>query len=411
MSAVVLAKSAALIFNGGYDGSVILNDSVDDFVIGAQVTVSAIGKSPKGARVGQKIGANKLVLTNAQGVAMDLSMYTTLDCAYVTQAAQTVAGATGVLKSLLGTVANGASAIATKIGNTTALSTFGAKITEWYQGNLATPVLAVMQDGTLQARAATRGALTLKGTELSDGAGTCVKIGNDLSLTNAADKIMAVYKTTNGGTGALTDEVFTVLQNGNATATGAVTGATLVGTLSPARTIACKQSIWAPIAIEQITLLAATQIGNGPQNPLVIPSEPRNLSLKITEGGAAVTAGSMVVTGLDQNGQVVSETFSMISAGSPLLVGTKCFSKINAPGGIVMSGVVGGAAATTVSIGVGDKLGLVFQPGSSVTVHKANVGNTSEAVGTVSASNGTIIPTTVANAVHNYHFWYTYTLS
>jgi hypothetical protein len=306
------------------------------------------------------------------------------------------------------------------VGNTA--SGAGSLLAEWkVTGTGAGTMFSVSKAGLL----ATKAVSVAQGSIATQVAANAVSVTwNDLGVPATFKANTMTVIDTSSAVGSLLAEwtvggatMFSVSKAGTVTApavtaSGAVTGATLVGTLSPARTVAAYAAFWNPIAIEQITLLAATDIASGNSNPLVVPAYPRTLSVKVTEGGVAVTAGTMTVSGLDQNGQAVSEAFSLISAGSPLLVGTKCFSRITTPSGIVMAGVVGGGAGTTVSIGVGNGLGLTGHPGGTYALVKNNVAHASATAGTVSATNGTFTPdgANLPDAAKDFEVWYTYSI-
>jgi hypothetical protein len=78
------------------------------------------------------------------------------------------------------------------------------------------------------------------------------------------------------------------------------------------------------------------------------PDVPRNLRVVFA---AAWDGGNVVVTGTNQFGVVVAETFT--AAAGTTVVGLRCFATVTA----ATKGAVG-AAADAASIGTGDKLGL-----------------------------------------------------
>lgn len=96
-------------------------------------------------------------------------------------------------------------------------------------------------------------------------------------------------------------------------------------------------------------LTAATQeITAGITNPLA----PRNSRVK---GNAVGVAGDVVVTGTNYLGQEITETFAL--SGSDTIEGSKAFktvTKIDLP-------VEVNAGTDTVSVGVGNKLGLPYR--------------------------------------------------
>ena len=86
------------------------------------------------------------------------------------------------------------------------------------------------------------------------------------------------------------------------------------------------------------------------------PDVPRNVTA--TPGGttANVTAVSVVVTGTDIEGQVLTETLpAFTAASSSAVTGSKAFATVTS---IAIPAV---GSATTVAIGLGSKLGLPFR--------------------------------------------------
>ena len=153
------------------------------------------------------------------------------------------------------------------------------------------------------------------------------------------------------------------------------------------------------------TLMAAVLPADGAQIVAVQPDVPRKIQVEVLLGPS--TTGDVTVAGLDPSGAVITETFSI--AAIALLKSAKAYSKITA---ITMANVTG--AAGTVGIGPAIDLGVPLSQvpaGSGVVVFKAACDGADEAVGVVDAAAGTIAPTTAPNGVHDYDFWYTYSVT
>lgn len=126
---------------------------------------------------------------------------------------------------------------------------------------------------------------------------------------------------------------------------------------------------------------------------LANPATPRNLRAVF---GAAWDGGDVTVVGTNQFGAAVSEVI-LASAGSTV-VGVKVFATITSvayPGN-----GVGTHGTNTLTVGTGDKIGLVIIPhtGSPVLLAVDGIG---EAV-TFDATYNAFTPTTVPNGSHVY---------
>lgn len=193
MSVTVTQQQTALLQDGGHDGVILVNDNTN-FVVDALVTISATGQFDRMGKIGSKTGKNKVVVMQptssgaSAGKVMDLSGYRVSDGATVTMGAQTVSTQTGTFATVLGTAADGATAIGVKVGNTTALANAAAKVVQWYRDNLTTAVCNIRRDGSISPLVGVLGQAT-------DGAGAIgVKIGNVNALANAAARVVQFYR-------------------------------------------------------------------------------------------------------------------------------------------------------------------------------------------------------------------------
>jgi hypothetical protein len=163
-----------------------------------------------------------------------------------------------------------------------------------------------------------------------------------------------------------------------------------------------------PIAAELVSIVADVSMANGAQTIAAQPDFPRKLQVRITDADSSVSAGIVTIVGTDASGNAVSEAVSL-TGGTATKKTANAFAKVTSA---TISGLAGAAGADHISIGVAADLGLPghANPASgSFAVHKANVNNADEAVGTVDATAGTISPTSAPNAARAYDFWFTYT--
>lgn len=166
--------------------------------------------------------------------------------------------------------------------------------------------------------------------------------------------------------------------------------------------------VTAPLAAAADNIVAAIDpVADGALTIAAQPDVPRKLTLTIVDADASISAGIATIVSTGPSGESQTEVVSL-TGGSAVKTTTKAHGKIAS---ITVSGVVGAAAGDTLSVGVSAALGL---PGrktplaAGFAVHKANVDQVDEAVGTVDATAGTIVPTTAPNGAKHFDFWYTY---
>lgn len=167
----------------------------------------------------------------------------------------------------------------------------------------------------------------------------------------------------------------------------------------------------APIAAELVTIVATLDpVADGALTIAAQPDYPRKLQVRIVDGDSSISAGTVDLVGVGPSGEAVSESISL-TGGTATKISTKAYATLTSA---TVASLAGAAAGDTISIGVGAALGLPGQKtplGATFAVHKANVDNANEAVGTVDATAGTIIPTSAPNATRNFTFWYTYAVT
>jgi len=198
--------------------------------------------------------------------------------------------------------------------------------------------------------------------------------------------------------------------NGNKAMLGTLTdpthhhtsGAITVATVTDAR----QARFTAPIAADLTTIKAAADVANGTITIAAQPDYPRKLQVRIVDANSSISAGSLVLVGVGARGQAVTQTIAL-AGGTRTVTTDDAYATLTSG---TVSGLTGAASGDTLGIGPATALGL---PGlktpvpTTFAVHKANVDNANETVGTVDATAGTIAPTTAANGTHSYEFWFT----
>jgi len=202
---------------------------------------------------------------------------------------------------------------------------------------------------------------------------------------------------------AIPDANVTIAQSGVATAAGTATNVAEARSgfayfLNP-----IAQSANAAAA----TLVADAVVADGAQVVAAQPDYPRKLALFITDGDSSISAGTLALVGVGPSGEAVTESIAL-TGGTATKISTKAYATLTSA---TVAGLAGNDGADKIALGVASALGLpgCKTPASSTfAVHKSNVDDANEAVGTVDAAAGTIVPTTVPNGAHDYAFWFTF---
>lgn len=96
-------------------------------------------------------------------------------------------------------------------------------------------------------------------------------------------------------------------------------------------------------------------IADGAMSVIAQPDIPRNITCNIIDANSSTTAGTVTCTGLDMMGNVIEEVFLIEAGGTLLLTGTKIFASLTS---VVITNEAGAAGGDSVSIGIGDLIGL-----------------------------------------------------
>jgi hypothetical protein len=126
----------------------------------------------------------------------------------------------------------------------------------------------------------------------------------------------------------------------------------------------------------------------------------RHVTITVTFDGAADTTASVLVTGTNLAGQVISETLTPSAVDATTVEGTKWFRTVTAA--ISASWVIAGAAADHLEVGCGAN--AIIAEGNG-TLHGIQINTTANGVITVSDANGTIAVLPVNVAVGTFYQW------
>jgi hypothetical protein len=133
------------------------------------------------------------------------------------------------------------------------------------------------------------------------------------------------------------------------------------------------------------------------------PDYPVNLVLTLTDANASITAGDVVIKGIDANGEYVTESFDCSSAGAK--TGNIAFAKITS---CLPTGFVGHEGGDVIAYTTGHKVGLPCGIDTELEeVYKEVHVEADQVIGTVNRTYKTYIPTAESNNDHALQFWYT----
>jgi hypothetical protein len=188
-----------------------------------------------------------------------------------------------------------------------------------------------------------------------------------------------------------------------------------------------KSTIIAPLPADLVSIVAAATPANGAATIAAQPIHARKLQYRIVIGTTtttAITAGTATVTGLDQDGNAISEVVSLIQNASATVKSAYAWSSITS---IVIAGYAANGSGTgnTFGVGVSNDFGLPSVQGLGVPTDFAlikatkivNVLGTSVTASDDVASTATVdpvarsvAPTTApaANGLNWYEFTYSY---
>jgi hypothetical protein len=170
----------------------------------------------------------------------------------------------------------------------------------------------------------------------------------------------------------------------------------------------CTNFQQAPVIATVGQIVASTALSNGALTIAHQPDVPRQVAVEVGPGTTAITAGSVTVTYLANDGTTVTDVVSCITGAST------GFTKYTSKGVVHVSTAsvanIAGGASPFVRLNTTTTLCVIVDPNATdITFTKENTDGGDETIGTASTVTlGGIAPTTAPNSTHTYSFWYTY---
>ena len=128
------------------------------------------------------------------------------------------------------------------------------------------------------------------------------------------------------------------------------------GKIQPTEIDDIKQAVYLKVSGSDSAVMNACALGSVTSATGTItngyPDYPRNLLVSFKETGGTVAKATATVTGKDQFGKAISETYACVSLGTTGVAGTKIFDQITA-----VSAVVGSFGTGAVDLRVGFPVG------------------------------------------------------
>lgn len=181
-----------------------------------------------------------------------------------------------------------------------------------------------------------------------------------------------------------------------------------------------------PAAASQAVTFASAALSNGTMTVAAQPDVPRQLQAIINPGTTAITAGTLALNYLANDGTTQVDNLSLImaaGAAATTIKATLATTKgVEHMTSMIVTGLVGGTSPA-IQVGTNTAIALPvdvgFSPATFVITKESKVTMTvsgtltaqipaDEAVGTVTTTGALVVPTTVPAAGIGYVFHYTY---
>ncbi len=187
-----------------------------------------------------------------------------------------------------------------------------------------------------------------------------------------------------------------------------ITPALLLGMTYVNKTFDAYYTGGAPAAASAAAYVSSASLSNGNLTIAAQPDVTRQAALVVGTGTTAVTAGSIALTYIANDGTTQTDTFSAVVGASATTTQFTSKGVVHIASGTV-SGLVGGTSPF-VYLGSTSVLSVPVSPGATdFSVQKENVTGADETVGTLSTVTlGSIAPTSAPNGTRTYSFMYTY---
>jgi hypothetical protein len=140
---------------------------------------------------------------------------------------------------------------------------------------------------------------------------------------------------------------------------------------------------------------------------LATPDFPRNLVCYLVDANGSITAGTVTITGLDQNGEAQTEVIAI--TGTTVMTGLRAWSKVTSATWALVSGTVT-TTDDTIAVGVGNKLGLPAGPGAVYEEMLTSTFDGDADAGTFNKTYGTYLPAGTMNGAKEVELVYRFRL-
>lgn len=141
----------------------------------------------------------------------------------------------------------------------------------------------------------------------------------------------------------------------------------------------------APVVLDVDRIVAILDpVANGTLTIIAQPDVPRNLTITITDANNSAS-GKVVLTGKDIQNRAITDTFNF-GGGTKLFTSTKIYATLTSA---VVSGVAGAAAGDTISVGIGNVIGLPSDISSTAAVTFASLGAVPVTPGAIAVGQST----------------------
>jgi len=164
-----------------------------------------------------------------------------------------------------------------------------------------------------------------------------------------------------------------------------------------------------PIAAETVSIVAQENIADGARTLTgTDPDYPRTLQIKVTDANSSITAGTITVVGVDQNGVTQTEVIEPGSGNwNDTFDTTHAYCTVTS---ITVADLAGhDVGVDKIEVGVGDMFGLPTRPGGMlVGMSKVNEDDAGATPGALVEEYSQSAPPNASNAAMDFSFWYTF---
>lgn len=158
-------------------------------------------------------------------------------------------------------------------------------------------------------------------------------------------------------------------------------------------------------------IVNTADVANGAATIAAQPVVPCKLQVRIVDANSSISAGTLTLVGVGASGEALPDQVIDLAGGTRTITTTYGYATLTSA---TVAGLTGAATGDTLGIGPSSALALPVQKtpaGAAFAVYKASVDNVAEAVGTVDATAGTLVPTTAPNGTRVFDVWYTFSLT